>query len=666
MNQATLISNTRYALFVLFICYLPHFATGPWWLFIFIFAAIGYRIIADYFGYLGLNKWIRFSLVVLCLFLLKVQYGSIVSSGFFIGFLLTFIGLKCVEVRNLKDLNVLVICNFYLILSALIVVQKLWIIAYLFIAILANLSLMLKLNATEASLRQIGGKSAKQLLIAIPLSIILFYIFPRITDPLWEVPSATQNHIEFNEQMNQGSIGDLFSDDSTAFRVTFKNKPILKGYWRGLVLGFYNGTVWSPTWYNETYFSTLAALSAHGEADYEIILEPHQKKWLFYAGYPAASRPNLLFSPNYGLLNAKIITQRFAYSLSIQSIPYEKLSPREKTQNIELPKDANPRLKSWAKEQFTAMHKDPKDFIAFLRDYIRHQPFWYTLTPPPINSDNYQMDFFWFDTQKGFCEHYASAVTIILRAAGIPARVVVGYHGGSWNPLAQYLTIQQNDAHAWLEYWQEGTGWQLLDPTTFIAPERIDQKIKDAQTYRLTRTNYSSDFSTSWFQNSKFIFDSAHFFAERWLLFYNQNVQRDLLQKLGLGPWNLILLVTLTAISLILFIILVSLYYQWIRKRRQDPLLIEYHLLQKEFRRFNVPTPPSATLNEQCMDLINNVPSLKQTIDLFLCDYEQLRLKHLEQDTKEDKNNLLSLFKKLRKKINQIKSLHVKRDPINI
>lgn len=659
MNQATLISNTRYALFVLFICYLPHFTTGPWWLFIFIFAAIGYRLIADYFGYVGLNKWIRFALVILCLYLLKAQYGSIVSSGFFIGFLLTFIGLKCVEVRNEKDLNVLVICNFYLILSALIVIQKLWIIVYLFIAILANLSLMLRLNAPFASLRQIGGKSTKQLLIAIPLSIILFYIFPRIADPLWQVPSVTQNQVGFNEQMNPGSIANLFNDDSPAFRVTFKNKPILQGYWHGLVLGYYNGSNWSATGYNEANFAPLTELNPDAQADYEITLEPHQKKWLFYSGYPDKARPNLLFSPNYGLLNSKIITQRFAYSLSIQSPPDETLSPGERTQNIELPNHANPKLKSWAKEQFKAMHQDPKTFIAFLRDYIRNQPFWYTLTPPPLNQNASAMDNFWFDSQKGFCEHYASAVTIILRAAGIPARVVLGYHGGSWNPIAHYLTIQQNDAHAWLEYWQEGTGWQLLDPTVFIAPERIDQKIKDAQDYRQTQANSTYDFSMSLFQRTKYFLESASFFADRWLLFYNKNTQNDLLQKLGLGQWNLDLLLKLTAITLILFIICVSLYYQWIRKSRQDPLLTEYHLLQKEFRRFNVQTPPSATLNEQCRALNNKAPSLKQTIDLFLSDYEQLRLRHLEQDNQENKNNLVNLFKQFRKKLNPVRPRRV-------
>ncbi len=179
LPQKTLLISTRHALMVLLICYAPHAVTAPWWLFMLVLGALGYRLIADYFAYPLINKWIRLLLVIGCLFLLKMQYGSIMSSGFFIGFLLTFIGLKSIEIHQIRDLKVLVICNFYLIFSALTVIHELWIIGYLLLAILANLSLMLKLNAPQASLKQIGGKSIKQLLIAIPLAIILFYLFPR-------------------------------------------------------------------------------------------------------------------------------------------------------------------------------------------------------------------------------------------------------------------------------------------------------------------------------------------------------------------------------------------------------------------------------------------------------------------------------------------------------
>jgi transglutaminase-like putative cysteine protease len=532
--------------------------------------------------------------------------------------------------------------------SALIVIQELWIIIYLLIAILANLSIMLKLSASQVTLRQISSKSSQQLLIAIPLSILLFYVFPRL-EPLWNVPSISKGSTGFNESMSPGSIAELFNDDSAVMQVTFKSPPILSGYWRGIILSLYTGESWRPSWYKDTSFFPLHELKANEIADYEILLEPDQKKWLFYAGDPIAGQTNLLFSSNHGLIrqNKEPITARFAYSLKVQPTPYNILSRREYAEATQLPSNINPRLNAWAKKQFAETHKDIKVFITYLRDYIHQQSFWYTLTPPPLDSDRNQMDRFWFDTQKGFCEHYASAVTFILRAAGIPARVILGYQGGQWNPIARAITIQQNDAHAWLEYWQEGIGWQQLDPTTFIAPERIDQTIRNREIYLDQEDNFSMS-ELSWGRKAKFFLESVRFFSERWFLFYSQNTQQNLLQRVGLGQWNTGDLLQASVGCTILFFILLGLCYQWWQKRKLDSLLLEYHLLQKEFRRFNIATGPSATLKQQCKSLINASPSLVPILSSFIYRYEHLRLKKTKNDAKENKKETIALFKRLR------------------
>ena len=235
-------------------------------------------------------------------------------------------------------------------MQALIVVQELWIIPYLFIAVLANLSIMLKLSATGVTLRQISGKTSKQLLIAIPLSILLFFIFPRVV-PHWNVPSQAKASIGFSDTMNPGSIAELFNDDSVAMQITFKKSPILDGYWRGIILSFYNGESWNSTGYNFFDFIHLRELAPNEAADYEIILEPKQKKWLFYTGYPVAGQPSLLFNPSHWLIreNKQPITQRFIYSLKIKSAPYHALSNNESFETLELPKNSNPRLTAWAK-----------------------------------------------------------------------------------------------------------------------------------------------------------------------------------------------------------------------------------------------------------------------------------------------------------------------------
>jgi hypothetical protein len=652
LSQRSLLTLKRHAVLVFCICYIPHITTEPAWLFILFLCAISYRLIADYFSYPPMPWWASTAIVIACIFLLS---ENIYSSGFFIRFLLTYIILKCLELHTTRDLRVMVLSNFFVIFTSLIVTQDLWIIIYLFVSVFANLSIMIKLTAPEVTLSQIGSKSGKQLLIIIPLSIFLFYVFPRI-DPLWHVQALPKFSTGLSESMNPGSISQLFNDDSTAMRITFSNTPTLQGYWRAIILSFYSGENWQPAAYNFTDFTSVNRLNKNESADYEILLEPTQIRWLVYEGYPVAANTNLIFSSNHGLIreNKQPITKRFAYSLKVQPAPYHALNSDEYAEALQLPKNSNPRLNTWAKEQFTKSNNDINVFIPFLRNYIHEQAFWYTLTPPKLISDNNQMDKFWFGTQKGFCEHYASAVTFILRAAGIPARVVVGYHGGKWNPITQTITIQQNTAHAWLEYWQKDIGWKPLDPTSFIAIERVDQTIQSRETDLLNQGSYLSMGEAPWREKINLLVDSVRFYSQRWFLFYNQNTQKNLLQNLGLGEWNTEELLQISVSCIPVFFILIGLYYQWREKRNEDPLLVEYHLLQNEFRRFNVSTQPSATLLQQCDLFVENRPALGPLISSFIDSYEQLRLMQKDNTSKDNKIKTITLFKKLRQKLSSI------------
>ncbi len=647
---------TRYALCVMLICYLPHWVSAPLWLSISILIAVGYKLLADYFGYPKFPFIIKMIVVVVALFALKVHYQSIMTGGFFIGFLLLFVGLKSIEVSSVRDIKVIIICNFYLIFTALILNQDLWIIAYLLMAILANLVLMFRLHASKITFKQLSRQSIKQLLFVIPLGLLLFYIFPRFAEPLWRVPSQATSQLGFPDTMRPGSIAELVQDERIAFRVTFTDKPLLNAYWRGLVLNYYNGFSWVPR-PGKLPFYNLKELEASEKGDYEIIMEPHQQAWLFYTKLPVEARPPLQFSQDAGLKrsNNRPIERRFAYALKVQEMPfYQPLSQRALIQNLQQPINLNPLLAAWSKEQFNKNNRDPQAFISFLKRYIKQQPFWYTLSPPKLAVPN-QMDYFWFTTQKGFCEHYASAVTFILRAAGIPARIVIGYQGGHWNPVAQYLTVYQNNAHAWVEYWQENRGWQAFDPTSFIAPNRIDESVQNWSSADSTHDSFAYSSQLSWLENSRLMLDSLRFYADRWLLFYNQEAQRDLLKKVGLQQLTMTQLLQVAIACFILFIVLIGLFYKYLQTRKLDRLTIEYELLQKQFRRLQVVTPSSATLHQQCRALIKKIPRLATTMATFLSHYEKLRLNKTSSETKKTKQELIALMKKLRKQLSNIK-----------
>jgi len=644
-NSSSFTALKQQFLCVIFFCFIPHFTTAPWWISIIFLAVMLYLFISNGFHYPLLPGWLRFIITIGCWCLL---YSRIHFNDFFVDFFLIAITLKCLEAHTIREFKVLALCNFYLIFSALFVVQELWMIIYLFIAIFANLSIMLKLHAPKASLKQIGGRSGQQLLIAIPLSIILFYIFPRL-DPLWHVGLLTAGRTGFNDIMSPQSIAKLFNDDSIAMQITFKDKPIFNGYWKGVILSYYTGEKWISSLHNYAgSFFSLRELNENEKADYEVILEPNQKQWLFYEGYPLAGSSNFLFSPNHGLIrqNKEIISRLFFYALKIKSPPYHDLNSAEYAEATQLPHNINPRLSSWAKKQFANQNNNATAFIAFLHNYIHQQPYWYTLEPPIVNSDKNEMDSFWFDTQKGYCEYYASAVTYILRAVGIPAHVVIGYYGGQWNSITRAITLEQNDAHAWLEYWVAGIGWQQLDPTSFIALDRIDQRIRNRQ-YLLYQKNDLS-FELSWANEIKLYVDSARFFAERWFLFYNKDTQQNLLQRLGLGGWKIEKLFQASVVSIILFFIILTISYNWWQKRALDKLLLEYHLLQKEFNKFNIIVRSSTTLKLLCDSLVVKAPHLAPMISSFLDRYEQLRLKQAQNDTKENINETIALFKKLR------------------
>jgi transglutaminase-like putative cysteine protease len=650
ISQKKLIMLKQQVMLALFICYIPHIASEPWWLFGIFSAAIGYRLLADYYNYSRIPTWIIVLLTWGCLLLL---YGSALTIEFYIRCFLIFVIFKCMETYALRDLKVLIICNFYLIFSALIIVQELWIIPYLIVAIFANLAIMLKLSASEVTLKQMSSKSSKQLLIAIPLSILLFFVFPRII-PHWNVPALAKGSVGLADTMSPGSVSELFDDDSVAMQITFNKNPILNGYWRGIILSFYTGETWNSTWYNYLNSVHLPELAANETPDYQVLLEPKQKKWLLYNGYPVAGEPNLIFSPSHWLArqNRQPITQRVIYSLKVQAAPYKELSHNEYLETTQLPNEINPRLTAWAKEQFAKTHNDVKSFIIFLRNYIHQQSFWYTLTPPGLGADRNHMDVFWFDTQKGYCEHYSSAVTFILRAVGIPSRVILGYYGGQWNPVANAVTIHQNDAHAWLEYWQTGVGWQLLDPTSFVAAERIDRTIQNHQTYLQEEDNIDLS-ELSFGQKITFYFESAQYFTERWLLYYDPNSQQDLLVNAGLGEWNTGELLQASVGFLAGFFLLLGLFYHIWQRKIQDPLLVEYHLLQKEFRRLNIVTHTSATITQQCKALIDKVPTLTPILSAFFVRYEQLRLKQPDSNSKENKKETIALFRTLRQTLSQ-------------
>jgi transglutaminase-like putative cysteine protease len=395
----------------------------------------------------------------------------------------------------------------------------------------------------------------------IPLAALLFILFPRLAGPLWGLPADAAARTGLSERMAPGSIGSLSLSDEVAFRVDFVGAPPppAQRYWRGPVLSAFDGEEW-----------TLRPRARRGEvvhstgriADYTVTLEPHGKQWLFALEHPASlpRRPDeaitaaldtgpALAALTYDqlLIASSPVTQAVRYrQRSALGDSFPAVSEIERRENLQLPRN-NPRTLAYARELRGQVDSD-RAFIAAILRRFHDENFVYTLAPIPFASD--AVDGFLFDTRRGFCEHYAGAFVLLLRAAGIPARVVTGYQGGEINPDGGYLIVRQSDAHAWAEALLGGV-WQRIDPTASVAPSRVERGL-GAALPQGEPIPYLARLDMTWLKSLRLRWDAINYQWQRSVVGFNLERQRDMLRDLGLGaarPWEIVLLASLALLA---------------------------------------------------------------------------------------------------------------------
>lgn len=636
------------------LCYSAHLVSAPWWISLLAVFVIGYRFMVHYALWPPLPIYIKILIIISALALLRWQFGSFSSNAFYNSFLLTFIWLKLFETHRRRDIQVLALVNFYVIFSALLLNQELWVFIYLLIALTANLALLIKLVAPTAPLSLLSRISARQILLAIPVSLLLFFVFPRISTPFWQVPTAAESAVGFKDSLTPGAISSLFQDTRVAMRVSYQRPIQYYPYWRGLILNHFDGRTWRQKLYQRQFFMPLKPMQ--GETpDYDILLEPHQQKWLFYQENPLFSNQALSFAKNIGLVksNQQAVNHRYSYALKEWPVRYQAISQQEREVSTQLPIRSNETLIKWAKEHFRQQDRNPEKMVQFLKDWIHDKPYWYTLSPAAIGEDRNSLQRFWFETRSGYCEHYASAVTLILRAAGIPARVIVGYHGGVWNPMGEFLQVQQNHAHAWLEYWVEGKGWLRFDPVSAINRSRVDADIlgllDSLDNKNLDPDWISANDNLGWLIKLRYYWESSLFFTEKWFLFYNQESQSDLLAMLGLDHWNAAHLLQLSILILLIGLAFTGLWY-WLRQRkRRDPIKVAYRdlLAFLASRGYAVSVYQSIHQNLSGLMADSGAEEQRQLILKALEEYEHLRLRNIASFSREKAQQLTRLLNQL-------------------
>ena len=335
-------------------------------------------------------------------------------------------------------------------------------------------------DAVPATARHRLQAVLRMVAIGLPLALSAFWLFPRIASPLWGVPERVLARPGLSDEMAPGEWLEMMNDDRPALRVGFNGPvpPPHQMYWRGPVLLDFDGRTWRRA--RRTGALPAATTTRTGEEwDYVVEIEPTERRTVLALELPQAVPAGARQSWDLVLEADAPLTSvtRWHMQSRLPASFEPELSAQLRQQALQLPHGFNPRTIALARQWRQAHGPDGDAAIVERAMQMIRAEFGYTLSTPLPG--RHSADEFLFDWKQGFCEHFSSAFVILMRAAGIPARVVTGYAGGRRNAFGDYWIVRHEDAHAWAEVWLEGRGWVRVDPTAAVAPERIYDTIDD-------------------------------------------------------------------------------------------------------------------------------------------------------------------------------------------
>ncbi|HPF59613.1 MAG TPA: DUF3488 and transglutaminase-like domain-containing protein, partial [Candidatus Competibacteraceae bacterium] len=553
----------------------PHTNELPVWL------APAFFIVAAWRGVIAIwqqplpPRWLLLVLALLAAAGVLVSYKTLLGRDPGVALLTAMTACKLLETRGLRDGVVLVFLGYLLVMSNLLYSQEIPMVAYLLAVVVLMLVSQMLIHRQHAGLTALAPLrlAGKMVLLAIPVMLVLFILFPRIPGPLWGLPKdAYKGRTGLSDEMEPGTISQLIQSDEVAFRVRFTGAmPSPKQlYWRGPVLWGFDGRRWTRR--DELPSKTPFPFTPEGPAlDYAVLLEPSNQRWLLALDLPASLPPRAGMTRSFQLLRERPVNEVYRYEVrSYLQYRTGELTSAERFLGLRLPSKSNPRARELV-EEWRARDPRPESLVNAALALFREQSFHYTLTPPLLGF--HSIDEFLFRTREGFCEHYASAFVFLMRAAGVPARVITGYQGGERNEMGEYLIVRQSDAHAWAEVWLEDRGWVRIDPTAAVSPDRIQQGIYAALADTGTLPFLARrDGHYAWLRQLALSWDVLNIRWNEWVLAYGPDRQKEFLSGLGFGTvdWRGMTIAMVAALSS-LGVIFITL--RWRSRRSRDPVV---------------------------------------------------------------------------------------------
>ena len=617
--------HMRWQLVALALVAAPHGTNMPVWTIALMVMLIVWR---GYLGYARLvlpNRWLLLLIAMAATVGVFLSYRTIFGRDAGVTLLVVMLGLKLLETRTWRDAMLLSFLCYFLVITHFLYSQTIGTGLYMLACTVFITATMVSLNhgAAEPPFRAQLRTAGVLLAQSVPLTLVLFLLFPRVPGPLWGLPrDAFAGVSGLSDTMTPGSLSSLVLSDAVAFRVRFESEiPRAKDlYWRGPLMWDFDGRTWSA----QSFIYTTPGIEARGDSvAYEVTLEPHNRRWLFALDLPAVAPPRSVVSTDYQLYSVQPVNNRLRYEMT--SFLNARFGENEGrfalNRALQLPPRFNPRAQELGRA-LRQKYADEEGIIGEMLGMFRRN-FVYTLEPPLLGE--HSVDEFLFSTRSGFCEHYASSFAVVMRAAGIPTRIVTGYQGGEVNVLGNYLIVRQADAHAWTEVWLRNRGWVRVDPTFAVAPVRVDTGISAAVARTdplplMVRAPYE------FLRQARLTWDYMANAWNQWVLGYTPERQRSLLANVGMddATWE-----KLTAILFVLAGIIVAMFtalaLRQMTSRVRDPVKIAYQRFCDKLRRKGLSRAPAEGPVDYARRVERQRPELAPAVDAITRLYVALR-----------------------------------------
>ena len=536
-----------------FVVSLPHVFNVSFWALLAIGLCVLWRWMIFSNRWVFPNVWVRILLVV------AFSMGVLLTEGIahrietWTALLMVAFALKLIETKTRRDGYAVLFLACFVLSTTFIYDQGIGLAIYVLVALLVVIAGMVSMNQWHAQVDILASvkASSKLLAQAIPFALVLFVLFPRIP-PMWSVPTANTAQTGLPDEVSPGDIASLAKSDAIAFRVTFDDAAPSNDqlYWRALVYPHFAQGTWSLPdplrdkrltypidWVDDTVtYKFVPKVAGLDKVSYQVLMEPTNNRRMFALDLALSATNETGLTRDYRLVSRTPIKTLTRYSIDSypQAVLDSYLPSSIREANLSLPVGDNPRMREYARRLYRKADGE-EDYIEKVLQEIREKEYRYTLRPPLLPKRD-SVDTFWFDTQAGFCSHYAGAFVYLMRAAGIPARMVGGYQGGESNPVTGHMIVRQYQAHAWAEVWLEGRGWVRVDPTAAVAPERVEQGL-DAALSDGDRSSLSAFTSIRLgdglgLARLMYMWESLEYRWYRYVVGYDSDKQNDFLKNL--------------------------------------------------------------------------------------------------------------------------------------